>query len=182
MAHYCGCLRAAVNGILPKQDGPAYLLPVVEGALAGFNMSSPELLAKFSDPKNHLPYMSWQGRDLINFLFANPHATNAQIGLHVHLTEGTVKNKLSKLFQKFDVHKRHPMLEELRRRGYRPVEPDDAVAAQGASVSSATVPVAFLLRLWGWHPCDFEAIAPNCCRFPCTIGAFALFFIKLAVG
>lgn len=123
-----GCLRAAVDGILLKQDGPTYLLPAVEGALAGYNMTNPKLVARFTEPQNHLPYMSWQERDLVNFLFANPHATNAAIGLHLNLTEGTVKNKLSKLFQKFAVHKRHQFLEEARRRGYRPVDPDDTDA------------------------------------------------------
>ncbi len=136
------CLRAAVAGILPKQDGPAYLLPAVDGVLAGYNMSSSDLIAQYADPRNRLPRMSRQEIKLINYLYAYPHASNAEAGAYMHLSEGTIKNKLARLFQKFDVHKRGLLLEEARRRGHRPVEPDEAEMASGGEGLSEMEDVA----------------------------------------
>lgn len=119
-ASVMGCVRAAVDGILLKDAGVAHLLPAVQGALAGYNMTSPSLIADLHDPKNQLPEFSDPEHDLLAIFLANPIAKNVVYAEQLHLAEGTIKNKFDRINKKMGVHGKPELQAELKRRGYRP--------------------------------------------------------------
>jgi DNA-binding NarL/FixJ family response regulator len=127
------CIRAGVSCILDKQDAVHHLLSMAEAVLAGFDMGDPALLAPSNAEQDHLPYLSRSECTLLNWLFANPDATNAQVGARFNLSEAVATAKLGKLGRKVDAHDRPQLLAELLRRGYQPLEPDEAEAAPVAA-------------------------------------------------
>jgi DNA-binding NarL/FixJ family response regulator len=114
-----GCLRAEVNGFVPKQDKTTELMSKVQGAIAGHYMTDPTLIAALTRDENRLPKLGWRERELVDWAFFAPTLTCAYYAEQMHLSEGWVNNMFSKLFVKVNVHNRQQLLAELKRRGYR---------------------------------------------------------------
>lgn len=122
------CFRAEVNGYVVKSDQPETLLKKVQGALDGHLMIKPSLLAEATNPDNSPPVFGVREGELVDLFFRHPMASNADLADMINLSEGRVKNMMQAIFKKSGVHKRHELLAELRRRGYRPTEAETEVA------------------------------------------------------
>jgi DNA-binding NarL/FixJ family response regulator len=114
------CARAKVNGYVHKNEKPESLLDKVRGALAGFLVTEPTMIADMLDPANRLPKLGWREIELVDLFIANPDATNEEFAEKLPLSAGRIKNMFQTLFRKFNVHKRMQLLAELNRLGYRP--------------------------------------------------------------
>lgn len=119
LASLLSCFRAEVNGYIRKR-GETELLKKVQGALAGHLMIHPKLLSEATNPSNELPAFGFREAQLIDLFFANPLASNGELGDMLNLSGGRVKNMMQAIFKKMDIHDRHELLPELRRRGYQP--------------------------------------------------------------
>lgn len=120
------CFRLEVNGYVRKREEPEALLKKVQGALDGHLMINPTLLREATKPDNAPPIFGCRELELVDFLFAHPLASNAELADMMNLSEGRVKNMMQSVYKKTNVHKRGELLAELRRRGYRPTVPEMA--------------------------------------------------------
>lgn len=117
-----GCLRAQVNGFVPKQEKTEQLLTKVQGAIAGHYMTDPALIAEMARKDNRLPKFGWRERQLLDLIYADPFATSLQYAIKMNLAEGTVNNMFARLYAKLDVHQKAQLVAEVKRRGFRPRE------------------------------------------------------------
>ncbi len=125
LASLMTCFRLEVNGYIRKR-GESELLKKVRGALEGHLMIHPKLLSEVSNPRNEIPAFGFREAQLINLFFANPLASNGELGTMLHLSPGRVANMMQAIFKKLAIHDRHELLPALRRRGYQPtvLEPE----------------------------------------------------------
>lgn len=119
------CLKAKVNGFVPKRDNPALLLERVKGAIAGHNMTDPEIVATITRQIEKMPYLGYREMELIDLAILNPLATNAEFAEWMDTTPGNIGKMFHRLYIKFQVNKRAALLAELRKFGYRPNTGDD---------------------------------------------------------
>jgi DNA-binding NarL/FixJ family response regulator len=99
------CFRAEVNGYVVKSDQPETLLKKVQGALAGYLMIKPSLLAEATNPDNAPPLFAVREAELVDKFFANPLASNAELADMINLSEGRVKNMMQAIFKKIRAKK-----------------------------------------------------------------------------
>jgi DNA-binding NarL/FixJ family response regulator len=121
-ANLLACLRAQVCGFVHKRTSIDNLLIKVSGALAGYNMTEPSLLATLTDEENQLPRFGWRELQLIDLIYAYPAASTLDYATKLNLAEGSVKNMLSRIFSKMHVNRKIQFLEALKVRGYRPTD------------------------------------------------------------
>jgi DNA-binding NarL/FixJ family response regulator len=119
------CLKAKVNGFVPKRDDDALLLGRVKGAIAGYNMTDPGIVAMFTRQSEKMPRLGYREMELIDLAFLNPFATNAELADRMDSTPGNIGKMFHKLYIKFQVNKRAQLLAELRKFGYRPNSGND---------------------------------------------------------
>jgi DNA-binding CsgD family transcriptional regulator len=102
------------------------LLKRVQGAIAGYNMTDPEIIAMFTRQNEKMPRLGFREFELVDLSLTNPFATNVDLAARMNTTPGHVGKMFHKLYIKFQVHKRAELLAELRKFGYRAKSGDDA--------------------------------------------------------
>jgi DNA-binding NarL/FixJ family response regulator len=130
------CLRAQVNGFIPKKRRVELLLDSVIGALAGHNMTDPALIADVQQRAGKLPRIGWRLAELIGMVLAHPFLTNEALAKKMKCSPGHLAGMLHKLYVKFKVHKRHELLIELRRMGYRARDTSNPAATDAADTDA----------------------------------------------
>lgn len=119
------CLKAKVNGFVPKRDDAALLLGRVKGAIAGYYMTDPEIVAAITRQNEKKPNLGYRELELIDLAFRHPFATNADFAKWMDTKPGNIGKIFHRLYIKFKVNKRAQLLAELRKFGHRPNTGDD---------------------------------------------------------
>lgn len=115
-AYVQGLLAAGVAGYVLKDEVPETLLHAIRGVARGGAWFSQAIVAKLTraigNPPGDAPDLTGRERDLL--LALEQGWDNARIAAELHLSEQTVRNYLSRLYTKLDVHSRTEALVWLR--------------------------------------------------------------------
>ncbi len=116
------CVTAAVDGFVAKNSDPEQLPRAVAMVVAGHQAFPITRLMTYGRcGGSRMPILDDSQHAVLGFLFANPRATNEQIGKAVRLTKGRVANIFTGLYQLLGVGIRAELLDAAKMRGYEPL-------------------------------------------------------------
>ncbi len=116
------CMVIGIRAFVDKAKSSTFLLAAVRKVIAG-EESFPDGIENtlFNDDNDRLPHLSPGEQKLLERITLLPEHPNVALAESLHISVGTLKNRLSKLYGKFQVPSKHELIEEARRRGYRPL-------------------------------------------------------------